>query len=188
MVDFKTCEAGIIAQDPSWTALDGIVWTPWATVLFAEESAGERLFELTPTRAIRWQAWWSNAPLAHEGIAMGPKGEIFVVDEARGQTRGCGGGIYKFVPKRCGDLSEGKLYTLAVNGDTTRGEGVGHAKWIGPSTPRPHRRPAPPPGHQLPAARGRRGHREGAARRRGCSRRGPAPTRHSGPASGRIWP
>ena len=46
VVDLKTGEAKILAQDPSYDALDGIRWTPWGTVLFAEEVDDGRLFEI----------------------------------------------------------------------------------------------------------------------------------------------
>ena len=58
VVDLETGEAQVIAQDPGWRRLDGIRWTPWGTVLFAEETTGGRLFEIyldpaDPTTAVR---------------------------------------------------------------------------------------------------------------------------------------
>ena len=44
VVDLKTGLTKILAQDESYTALDGIRWTPWGTLLFAEETAGGRFF------------------------------------------------------------------------------------------------------------------------------------------------
>ncbi|MEZ5098205.1 MAG: DUF839 domain-containing protein [Nocardioides sp.] len=73
--------------------------------------------------------------MAHEGIEVGPRGEIFVIDENRGQSSGSGGGIYKFVPDRWGDLSSGRLFVLGVGGDVTTGEGVGQGTWLGPIDP-----------------------------------------------------
>lgn len=44
VVDLKTGETKIIANGSDWTALDGIRWTPWGTIVFAEETAGGRFF------------------------------------------------------------------------------------------------------------------------------------------------
>jgi uncharacterized protein len=139
VVDLKTCEAKVIAQDPTWTALDGIVWTPWRTVLFAEESTGGRLFELVPDRRDPMSGTVYERPavgqMAHEGIGVGPDGSVYVVDENRGQSSGSGGGIYRFAPDTKGDLSSGSLYQLAVENDVTTGEGVGQGRWVGPIDP-----------------------------------------------------
>lgn len=139
VVDLKTCEARVIAQDPTWTALDGIRWTPWGTVLFAEEVDGGRLFELIPDADDPMMGTVIERPavgnMAHEGIEVGLDGSIYVIDESRGQSDGEGGGIYRFVPDNYGDLSSGKLYVLGVNGETVVGEGVGQGTWLGPIDP-----------------------------------------------------
>ncbi|MEZ5166031.1 MAG: hypothetical protein R2695_05910 [Acidimicrobiales bacterium] len=74
-----------IAQDPTWTALDGIVWTPWGTALFAEETTGGRLFELIPDRRDPMRAIVVPRPavglMAHEGIGWVPGARSFVIDE-----------------------------------------------------------------------------------------------------------
>lgn len=136
VVDLRTCEAAVIAQDPTWTALDGIRWTPWGTLLFAEETDGGRLFELTPDPHDPMTGTVVERPalgaLAHEGIEIGPDGAVYVIDENRGQSDGVGGGIYKFVPDRRGDLSSGGLYVLGVDGGI---EGVGQGQWLGPIDP-----------------------------------------------------
>lgn len=135
VVDLETCEAKVIAQDPTWTALDGIRWTPWGTVLFAEETTNGRLFELVLDDSDPMSGTVEERPavglLAHEGIEVGNDGSIYVVDEFRGQTAGFGGGIYRFVPDRRGDLSSGALYALAVEG----ADGVGQGSWVGPIDP-----------------------------------------------------
>jgi hypothetical protein len=136
VVDLRTCEAAVIAQDPTWTALDGIRWTPWGTLLFAEETDGGRLFELVPDRGNPMAGTVYERPalgaLAHEGIEIGPDGAVYVIDENRGQSDGVGGGIYKFVPDRRSDLSSGDLYVLGVDGGV---EGVGQGQWLGPIDP-----------------------------------------------------
>lgn len=147
VVDLKTGETKILAQDPGYDALDGIRWTPWGTVLFAEEVTGGRLFEifldgndLMNATAVVDRP--SVGRMAHEGIDIGPDGEVYVVDEHRGETGGCdlgtpcGGGIYKFVPDTYGDLSAGSLYVLKVDGP----DGVGQGEWVGPIDPSDARR------------------------------------------------
>ena len=142
VVDLKTGETKILDIDASYDALDGIRWTPWGTVLFAEEVDGGRLLEifleiddLTTAREVLDRP--AVGRIAHEGIDVGPEGEIYVVDEHRGQTSGCGigtpcgGGIYKFVPDVYGDLSSGALFALKVNGP----DGVGQGEWVGPIDP-----------------------------------------------------
>jgi len=135
VVDLQTCAARVIAQDPTWTALDGIRWTPWGTVLFAEETDNGRLFELVldPDDPMSGSVLERPAVglLAHEGIEIGNDGSVYVVDEFRGQTSGFGGGVYRFVPDRRGDLSSGELYALAVDGV----DGVGQGAWVGPIDP-----------------------------------------------------
>lgn len=143
VVDLETCEARVIAQREDWTALDGIVWTPWGTILFAEETTGGRLFELVLDKKDPMSGTIYERPavgqMAHEGIEVGTDGSVYVIDEQRGQTSSDGGGgIYRFVPDTYGDLSSGSLYTLAVDdgdGDGKIGENVGQGSWVGPIDP-----------------------------------------------------
>jgi secreted PhoX family phosphatase len=132
----------VLAQDASWNALDGIRWTPWGTVLFAEEIDGGRLLEIVldendPMTAAAVIDRPAVGRLAHEGIDVDAEGNVYVVDEHRGQTEGCalgtpcGGGIYKFVPNNYSDLSAGELFALKVNGP----DGAGQAEWVGPIDP-----------------------------------------------------
>ncbi|MDT8281795.1 MAG: DUF839 domain-containing protein, partial [Gammaproteobacteria bacterium] len=120
--------------------LDGIRWTAWGTILFGEEVTGGRLFEvqlnddLTSVAAITERG--AVGHMAHEGIDLDKEGNVYVVDEYRGQTSGCngtpcGGGVYKFVPDTYGDLSSGVLYALKVTGI----DGTGHGEWVGPIDP-----------------------------------------------------
>ncbi len=139
VVDLKTGETRIlVGPDTSrpYQALDGIRWTPWGTILFAEEVSGGRLLEVVldqkdPMTAVAVIDRPAVGRLAHEGIDVGPDGSVYVVDEFRGQREGYGGGIYKFVPDRRGDLSGGKLYALKVVGP----DGTGQAEWVGPIDP-----------------------------------------------------
>lgn len=144
VVDLHTGETRVLAQlggEDGYTALDGIRWTPWGTVLFAEETAGGRMFELVLNDDMMSAAEVIDRPqmgrLAHEGIDLDDDGNVYMVDEHRGRSSGCenvvpcGGGIYKFIPNRFGDLSSGELYALKVNG----ADGLGLAEWVGPIDP-----------------------------------------------------
>lgn len=143
VVDLKTGAASIIVQDASYQALDGIRWTPWGTIVFAEERSDGRLFELVLDKNDLTKGLVYDRPavgrMAHEGIAIGPRGEVYVVDEWRGLsepcpdgTLPCGGGIYKFVPDSAGDLAKGKLYVLGVSGGQ---HNTGQGTWLGPIDP-----------------------------------------------------
>ena len=127
VVDLKTGETRLLASDPTWNALDGIRWTPWGTIVFAEETTGGRLFELVLNEDMMSAAEIIDRPyvgrLAHEGIDLDADGNVYVVDEHRGRTSGCdlgtpcGGGVYKFVPHTYGDLSQGDLYVLGIESE-----------------------------------------------------------------------
>ena len=141
VVDLETGETKILVQDVSYSALDGIRWTPWGTLVFAEEKAGGRFFEveleddMTTVKAIHDRSQVGR--LAHEGIDFDNDGNLYVVDEFRGRSQGCegvvncGGGIYKFIPNFYGDLSAGELFVLKVSGK----DGIGKAEWVGPIDP-----------------------------------------------------
>jgi secreted PhoX family phosphatase len=115
VVDLKTGEAKVIAQDAGWRRLDGIEWTAWGTVLFAEETTGGRLFEAfldpqDPTKVVKVETRTKAGILRHEGIGAMADGTVFVIDELNG------GSLFKFVPTTRGDLSDGQLYALKVTG------------------------------------------------------------------------
>lgn len=147
VVDLQTGESKIIAQSTEYTALDGIDWTPWGSVVFAEETTGGSFFEIilnddmmSGTAVERPAVGY----LAHEGMQFDTDGNLYVVDEHRGRTSGCTdsvtgeevlpcGGIYKFVPDTKGDLSAGQLYVLGFP-DANR-DGTGQGAWLGPIDP-----------------------------------------------------
>lgn len=114
VVDLRTGAAEVIAQDAGWHRLDGLEWTPWGTLLFAEETTGGRVFEAfldphDPTVVTRVEERPQVGILRHEGIAA-TRDAVYVVDELNG------GSIYRFVPARRGDLSQGQLYALRLTG------------------------------------------------------------------------
>jgi secreted PhoX family phosphatase len=139
MIDLKTGQHLVLAQNETYNAVDGILWTPWGSLLFSEEVTGGRLFEIVfryekglPVEGTVYDRAQVGR-LAHEGIEIDGEGNVYVIDEFRGQRDGVGGGIYKFVPDNYSDLSSGKLYALKVNGGGE--EAVGQGEWVGPIDP-----------------------------------------------------
>lgn len=138
VLDLHTGETTLLAQDPGYNALDGIRWSPWGTIVFAEETAAGRFFEIELNDDLVTAKVIHDRPavgrLAHEGIDFDADGNVYVVDEHRGRSVGCdgiipcGGGVYKFVPETYGDLSAGSLYVLKVSGP----DGTGQGEWAGP--------------------------------------------------------
>jgi hypothetical protein len=138
VVDLKTGVVKEVIGRADWEALDGIVWTPWQTLLFAEEAGTSArpdpdapsataglVYELElekhdPTKATRVTVRPLLGALAHEGIETDAAGNVYVIDEDRR------GSIYKFVPARPGDLSRGRLYALKVKD----GARTGAAEWV----------------------------------------------------------
>ena len=137
VVDLQTGRTEVVAQDAGFRRLDGIDWTPWGTVLFAEESSGGRLFEgsfdaKNPFAEMKWVARPELGILRHEGIGATSRA-VFVIDELNG------GSIFKFEPSRHGDLSDGQLYALKLTGLTdteqvwsssTYQDKVGAFEWV----------------------------------------------------------
>ncbi len=124
VVDLTTGATKVIAQNTGYRRLDGIRWTPWGTLLFAEETTGGRLFEAfldptDPTTVTRVETRPALGIMAHEGIEALSDGTLFVIDELTG------GGIFKFVPDVRGDLSSGQLY--AAKGSNA--DGTGDLTW-----------------------------------------------------------
>lgn len=126
-----------LAQRADWERLDGLKWTQWQTLLFAEEvgtaafrdpeypgSIRGLLYEIDPaTGAV--EARPAVGSMAHEGIGIDPSGAIYVIDEF------AAGAIYKFVPDRRGDLSSGQLYALKIVDETAAPEDkTGTAVWV----------------------------------------------------------
>lgn len=138
VIDLKTGKTTEIATRTDWEALDGLVWTPWHTLLFAEEvitslrpdpnhpaATSGLLYELkinhhNPLKAQSVKVRPLLGALSHEGIEIDAKGNVYVIDEDRH------GSIYKFVPKNYGDLSKGQLYALKVMNSAK----TGTAQWI----------------------------------------------------------
>lgn len=138
VVDLETGVAKEMVSRADWEALDGLVWTPWHTLLFAEEvinasvadpnvpqATSGLLYEIKlakndPMTAERVTARPLLGSLSHEGIEIDAEGNVYVIDEDRS------GSIYKFVPETYGDLSSGQLYALKVK----NGAKTGEAEWV----------------------------------------------------------
>jgi uncharacterized protein len=137
VTDLETNITRIVAQRLDWERLDGIVWTPWGTVLVAEETItsalkdpalpgarGGHVYEINPeTGAAVLRA--AVGSRSHEGLRFDPQGNLYGISEASPPT---GGYIYKFVPARRGDLSSGQLYALKIISAT--GDRTGEAVWL----------------------------------------------------------
>jgi secreted PhoX family phosphatase len=131
VIDLRTGEAEVMAQDAGWRRLDGLEWTPWGTLLFGEEAgANGRLFEIVlakndPTVAAAVIDRPAVGRMSHEGISVDAHGNVYVGDELNG------GAIFKFEPDNYGDLSSGTLYALKVVDESAApGVGTGAAEWV----------------------------------------------------------
>ncbi len=138
VVDLKTGATKVLTQHAGYRRLDGLTWTPWGTVLFAEETAGGRLFEAfldpkDPSVATRVEARPELGIMRHEGIGADQDGAVYIIDELNG------GSIYRFVPTVRGDLSDGQLYALRLTGldddeqvwnEATYSNKVGAFEWV----------------------------------------------------------
>lgn len=138
VVDMHTGVARELIGRADWEALDGLVWTPWQTLLFAEEVVNSKrpdpdapnatsglVYELKfkdgdPSTAERVDVRPMLGALSHEGIEVDSQGHVYVIDEVRN------GSVYKFVPDRYGDLSSGQLYALKVKNRAK----TGAAQWV----------------------------------------------------------
>ncbi len=117
VVDLQTGEAKVLEQQEHYNRLDGLTWTPWGTLLFAEETAGGHVYEAfldpkDPTVVTHVEERTQLGILRHEGIGADADGSVYVIDELNG------GSIYKFVPTVRGDLAAGQLYALKLTGLT----------------------------------------------------------------------
>jgi hypothetical protein len=121
VTDLWTGATHILAQRAEWGRLDGIVWTPWASLLIAEEREGGLVYELDPQTgdAVARPAIGRKS---HEGMRFDPQGNLYTISETSP------GYIYKFVPDVHGDLSSGQSYALKII--TPTGDRTGEAEWM----------------------------------------------------------
>ena len=135
VTDLETGEVAILAQESYWNRLDGVKWTPWNTVLVGEEVSNDPdkdpnitfpnthglVYEFDPVTGDH-QARPAIGSLAHEGIGVDKRGNIYVIDETTP------GGIFRFVPDTYGDLSDGQLYAIKIT--ENNGDNTGKAQWV----------------------------------------------------------
>jgi hypothetical protein len=134
VTDLVTGASHFVAQRADWERFDGIVWTPWNTILASEEVNPSSLpdpavpqatagltYEIDPATGAAVVRPALGA-MAHEGMRIGSDGNVY---EAEDDNPGY---IFKFVPDRKGDLSSGQLYALKITNDL--GDRTGSAEWI----------------------------------------------------------
>jgi hypothetical protein len=121
VTDLWTSATSILAQRAEWGRLDGIVWTPWGSLLIAEERAGGLVYEIDPLTgdAVARPAIGRKS---HEGMRFDPQGNLYTISESNP------GYIFKFVPDIPGDLSSGQTYALKII--TPTGDRTGEAEWV----------------------------------------------------------
>lgn len=142
MTDLKTGENTLLLEREDWESLDGLVWTPWGTLLMAEERIVQSyrdpdypdierglVYEYDP-RTGEVAARPAIGARSHEGLRFDAQGNLYGISESRGLKLagqpGQSGAIFKFVPDRRGDLSSGQLYALKIRA----GARTGMADWI----------------------------------------------------------
>jgi hypothetical protein len=138
VVDLVSGQASLFATREDWEAIDGLLWTPWNSLLVTEEqkhdsspdphypdAARGLVYELFPEQENPGQLAQAVArpllgSLTHEGIEYDDQGNIYVIDEDDK------GSIYRFVPDHSGDLESGRLFVLRV----ANGAQTGPAAWV----------------------------------------------------------
>lgn len=135
VTDLWAGTTSLVVQRSHFEALDGIAWTPWGTVLFAEErvvatlkdpavpnAVGGLVYEFDPATGITVPRPAIGAR-SHEGLRFDTQGNLYGISESTQGINGSGA-IYKFVPDVKGDLSSGQLYALKVASASRTGPAV----------------------------------------------------------------
>ena len=133
VTDLETGATSLVAQRADWERLDGIVWTPWGTVLTAEEAVvagiddpevpgalGGFVYEIDPATGSA-QVRPAVGSRSHEGLRFDGRGNLYGISE------NSPGYIYRFVPRHRRDLSAGTLFALRIVEDL--GDRTGWAVW-----------------------------------------------------------
>ena len=141
VTDLLTGVTKIIAARADWEALDPTVWTPWGTLLFAEETnAAARRDPAYPqavaglvyevsfdpndlTKVVNVVARPAIGSKSHEGMRFDTEGNLYSISE---RTPGY---IFKFVPDTKGDLSSGQSYVLKIT-QPDGGDRTGGFQWV----------------------------------------------------------
>jgi hypothetical protein len=138
VIDLASGQTRELIWRQDWEELGGLFRTPWGSLLVAEETDLQHrpdpqypevtrglVYELQfnpnePTVVAEATARPVLGALRHEGIETDAKGNVYLAN-SYGE-----GYLYKFVPKKRGDLSRGKLYALRVENHAR----TGRAKWV----------------------------------------------------------
>jgi hypothetical protein len=134
VTDLETGETHTLAKRADWERFDGIVWTPWGTILASEETAPAAapdpavpgglngfVYEIDPktgTPTVR-PAIGSKS---HEGMRFDAQGNLYTISERSP------GYVYRFTPDRRGDLSSGQLSVMKLMEDL--GDRTGWGVWV----------------------------------------------------------
>jgi secreted PhoX family phosphatase len=140
VTDLVTGVTKIIAARADWESLDPTVWTPWGTLLFAEETNAAARRDPAYPQAVAglvYEVFFDPADLthvvnvvarpaigskSHEGMRFDTDGNLYSISE---RTPGY---IFKFVPDVKGDLSSGQTYVLRIT--QVDGDRTGLAEWV----------------------------------------------------------
>lgn len=140
VTDLETGITKVIAQRADWESLDPVVWTPWGTVLFGEETNSARFRDPAYPASVGglvYEAFLNKTDLtvvdsvvarpaigakSHEGMRFDALGNLYSISE---RTPGY---IFRFVPDVKGDLSHGQTSVLRITQST--GDRTGEAAWI----------------------------------------------------------
>ena len=140
VTDMQTGLTKTIARRSDWESLDPVRWTPWGTLLIAEETnaagfrdpqfpqaVGGLVYELVPNAGdpTTIDAVFARPAIgakSHEGMLFDGHGNLYSISE---RTPGY---IFKFVPDRRGDLSAGQTYVLKIT--ESDGDRTGVAEWV----------------------------------------------------------
>jgi len=137
VTDLRRGGTRVVAERADWERFDGIVWTPWGTILAAEEVIRSAVADPSVPQAIAGLVYEINprtgnsavrpaiGARSHEGLRFDEEGNLYGISEAAPPT---GGYIYKFTPDRPGDLRTGQLYALRLNTPTSAR--LGAATWV----------------------------------------------------------
>jgi uncharacterized protein len=121
VTDLLTEATSTLVQSASYGRLDGIVWTPWGTILFAEERTGGLVHEVDPATGVAIPRP-AIGRKSHEGMRFDPQGNLYTISETSP------GYIFKFTPDKRGDLSSGESFALKIVNPT--GDRTGEAEWV----------------------------------------------------------
>lgn len=134
VTDLVSGVTSIVAQRADWERLDGLAWTPWGTLITAEETSlsaqkdpaapaaiGGHVYEIDPATGASFLRQAVGAR-SHEGLRFDKRGSLYGISETGP------GYVYRFVPARRGDLGSGRLYALKIAIDL--GNRTGWAVWV----------------------------------------------------------